>query len=200
MKTTLSSTTSQIYEYSERITNLLRAEAWKVSATYALQPIQLQMLHYLSICNRYSNTPVAVSEYFQLTKGTVSQSLKVLEARGYVEKQPDPKDGRSVHLLVSATGAVLLAQYWPPLLLHSAAQLLTAEEQEQIRQTLHILLIKLQAVNQQQCFGICATCRYHQRETENYRCGLTGEVLLPNEIELICREHEPLHKPKATIP
>lgn len=26
---------------------------------------------------------------------------------------------------------------------------------------------------------------------EGYRCGLTGETLLPNEIDLICREHEP---------
>jgi DNA-binding MarR family transcriptional regulator len=194
------STSTQIYEFSERITNLLRAEAWKVSAAYDLQPIQLQMLHYLSICNRYSNTPIAVSDYFQLTKGTVSQSLKVLEARGYIEKRPNHKDGRSVHLCLSPTGAALLAHHWPPSLLHNACQLLPDDGQEQIRQALQTLLSKLQEANKQQRFGVCVTCRYQQQAEENYRCGLTGEVLIPHEIELICREHEPHHNPIEAIP
>lgn len=190
MQNHLSLPSTQIYEYSERIGHLLRAEAWKVSAAHDLQPIQLQMLHYLSICNRYSNTPMAVSDYFQLTKGTVSQSLKVLEARGYVEKRPDSKDGRSIHLHLSPRGSALLAAHWPPALVRNATQLLPADEQTQIQQALQTLLTKLQQANHQHGFGVCATCRHHQQEATNYRCGLTGEILLPHEIALICREHE----------
>lgn len=132
---------------------------------------------------------MAVSDYFQLTKGTVSQSLKILEVRGYVEKRPNNKDGRSVHLYVS--GAALLAAHWPPLLLRNAVQQLSAVEEAEIQQALQTLLTALQRGNEQQRFGICATCRYHQAESTGYRCGLTGETLLPNEIDLICREHEP---------
>lgn len=191
MQNNFLSTTTQIYEYSERIGHLLRAEAWKVSTAYDLQPVQLQMLHYLSICNRYSNTPMAVRDYFQLTKGTVSQSLKILETRGYVEKRPDNRDGRSVHLYVSATGTALLAAHWPPVLLRNAVQHMSFVEEQEIQQALQTLLTALQQANEQQRFGVCATCRHHQAESTGYRCGLTGETLLPNEIDLICREHEP---------
>ena len=71
--------TEQIYEYLERIANLLRTDTRKLGVGKGLQPVQMEALHYLSCCNRYSNTPVAVSDYLGLTKGTVSQTLGVLE-------------------------------------------------------------------------------------------------------------------------
>ena len=49
-----------------------------------LLPVQLAMLGYLRDANRYSNMPQCLAEYLGLTKGTVSQSLKILEERGRV--------------------------------------------------------------------------------------------------------------------
>ncbi len=69
-----------------------------------LQPVQLSALHYLARCNRYSDTPLGVTEYLGLTKGTVSQSLKVLEGRGLISKLPDARDRRSVHRYARVTG------------------------------------------------------------------------------------------------
>lgn len=179
-----------IYDYLERIDNLLRAETWKAATRHQLQPIQLQMLDYLHRCNRYSNTPAGVTAYFQLTKGTVSQSLKVLEKRGFISRQPDPDDKRKVHMLVTDAGKNLLNDVFP---LHF---LRTIEEEEaaassEIIHALNHLLTNLQQVNQLESFGVCHSCRYFQTEgQEQFRCGLTHEPLALHEIELICREHK----------
>src|SRR5690606_31089029 len=94
----------RVRDLLERLGTLLRAEDRKLGAERGLQPIHLQVLRYLSACNRYSDTPGAVGEYFGLTKGTVSQSLLLLEDRGLLRRVPDEHDGRLVHLKLTARG------------------------------------------------------------------------------------------------
>ena len=185
-----SGTHTLIYNYLERLNNLLRAEERKISTEYKLQPIQLQMLNYLDMCNRYSNSPAGVTEYFQLTKGTVSQSLKVLEARDYISKQADTEDKRQVHLLVTSTGKALLAKEIPPTVFQETCRQLDASDAEQIKMSLRLLLLSLQRANNLRVFGVCHSCRYHQVEgAGQFRCGLTREVLMEEETGLICREY-----------
>ena len=96
---------------------LLRNEVRADLAPYGLQPIHLEALYYLSICNRFSDTPKAVTEYLGLTKGTVSQSLKVLEAEGYIDKQVDSVDkGDTSHNVFLEKK--LIADIFPPSLMH----------------------------------------------------------------------------------
>ncbi len=70
----------------ERLASLLRSENRQMLVEFGLQPVQFEVLQYLSICNRYSDTPMAVTEFFGQTKGTVSQTLKVLEKKNLLEK------------------------------------------------------------------------------------------------------------------
>lgn len=178
-----------IHNYLERLNNLLRAEERKISTKYKLQPIQLQMLNYLNICNRYSNTPAGVTEYFQLTKGTVSQSLKVLETRGYITKEADTVDKRQIHLLVTNAGDDLLAEAIPPAVFQEAYRQLNVPDTKQIAESLQYLLQSIQRANNLRAFGVCHVCQYHQVEgLGQFRCGLTREVLTEEEIGLICRE------------
>lgn len=171
----------------ERIDALLRSEMWQIAKKVDLQPIQLQMLIYLSRCNRYSDHPAAVSAYFQLTKGTVSQSLKVLVERGYVRRLPDPNDRRKVHFKLTEDGINVVKEA-NPLPILNAIQL---NDQKQIERELEELLRQLQFANRSESFGICHTCRFFLREPDNhYRCGLTQELLDKFEIDLICREHD----------
>lgn len=181
-----------IYVYLERLANLLRAETWRQSRQRGLQPIQWQMLAYLQQCNHYSNTPLGVADYFYLTKGTVSQSLNVLEEKGFIEKQVDLKDGRVVHLVLTAQGRALLAETLPPPMFEAVSQTWGEAEQHQAVQLLQHLLTSLQHTNKLKSFGVCTTCRYHQVVGEGqFRCGLTQEPLTRQDISLICRDHEP---------
>ena len=182
---------TEIYEYLERIANLLRTDTRKAGIAKGLQPVQLEALHYLSNCNRYSDTPAAVADYLGLTKGTVSQTLNLLEHAGFIEKRPDAKDRRVVHLKMTERGDALIAEAIPPQILQTALELTNEADQAVILDGLGRVLRAMQRANQLRTFGVCKTCRHHRIEADDlHRCGLTGEYLSDVDSEKICREHE----------
>src|SRR5690606_25881921 len=82
------------------------------AARHGLLPIHLQVLQYLAQANRYSDLPIAIAEYFGITRGTVSQTLAVLERKGLLTKAPDPAHGRRIHLLLTPQGQAILEGSW----------------------------------------------------------------------------------------
>ncbi|VVM41752.1 hypothetical protein PS662_00330 [Pseudomonas fluorescens] len=177
-----------LFDLLERLSSLTRVWFREHPKLTDLQPIQLSALMYLGRCNRYSNTPLAVTEYLGLTKGTVSQSLKALEAKGLLIKTPDTRDKRSVHLALTAPARALLDAVTPPDFLVAAAQRMGARAED-----LEVLLLELLRTIQRgenvPGFGLCRTCRFHQTVDGAAFCGLTQEPLESVEIELICREY-----------
>lgn len=182
-------TTTTLFDLLERLSSLQRMWNRQHPLLAELQPIQVSALIYLSHCNRYSNTPQAVTDYLGLTKGTVSQSLKQLEGKGLVEKQADPRDRRSVHLRLTDTARALLEQVAPPQFLQQAEQAL-GDEAPRLEVLLSMLLGHIQRHEQVPSFGLCRTCRFHQHQGAHSTCGLTGEPLAVSEGALICREHQ----------
>ena len=183
--------TDQVYQYLERISNLLRTDTRRTMVEKGLQPVQLEALHYLSHCNRYSNTPAAVADFLGLTKGTVSQTLGLLENVGMIEKLPDYKDRRMVHLQLTPRGNKVIAETIPPKSLQMAMEQMAESDQDSLLLALDKMLKAMQGANQLRTFGVCKTCRHHQIETDDqHRCALTGEYLKAEDIDKICREHE----------
>ena len=187
-----------IYDYIERLSALFRVDARKVLTEYGLQPIQLEALHYLSQCNRFSDTPLAVSEYLGQTKGTVSQTLKVLEKNGLLIKESDPADKRVTHLNLTAEGHKLLKHCLPTPMIQQALTAMPEEDQIKVETALNTLLSTLLKQNEMKPFGICKTCRYNrpllseaERKNENFYCELVNTALSENDVNLICREHTP---------
>ncbi len=179
-----------IYGYIERLAALFRADARRAGGGKRLQPVQLEALHYLSICNRYSNTPAAVAEFLGLTKGTVSQTLRILQADHLIEKEIDQKDRRIVHLSPTERGRELVTRSIPPQRLQNAIGQLSEHTQDNIANALNLLLHNLQQANELKTFGLCKTCRYLRTEADQvHRCGLTEEHLHEDDTGKICREH-----------
>ncbi|MDD3765208.1 MAG: MarR family winged helix-turn-helix transcriptional regulator [Nevskiales bacterium] len=170
----------------DRLGVLMQQSLREDSARHDLLPIHLQILAYLERANRYSNLPIAVAEYFGVTRGTVSQSLQVLERRGLLVKQPDADHGRRVHLKPTRTGRALLNNCWTKRLEAALSELPT--EFEHLDDALRGLLILLQRQNGQRAFGVCKFCMHFQTRGRSARCGLTGEPLAPEQTERICRE------------
>jgi DNA-binding MarR family transcriptional regulator len=177
-----------LFDLLERLSSLTRVWFREHPLLAELQPIQLSALLYLARCNRYSNTPLAVTDYLGLTKGTVSQSLKALETHGFLTKVPDARDKRSVHLELTTTARELIDAVMPPDFLSNAAQRMGARAGD-LEGLLLELLRHIQHSENVPSYGLCRTCRFHQTSTAGAVCGLTGEALAPPEIELICREH-----------
>lgn len=179
-----------MYDQIERISTLLRASVRKESLAHGLQPVQMEALHYLSRCNRYSNTPMAVSEFLSLTKGTVSQTLAVLESAGYLLKVPDPKDRRVVHLELTVEGERVLADAIPPKVLTSALGLMDESRKTEVSAYLLELLVMIQRANGLKSFGVCKACHHHHLRKDGTRsCQLTLETLSEPDSDKICREH-----------
>lgn len=180
-----------IYDYVERLSELLRIDSRKAGAAHGLQPVQLEVLHYLSICNQYSDTPMAVTEYLGLTKGTVSQTLKVLEKKGLLSKRLDKNDKRIFHIELSVKGTQLLNKTVPTAMFVNACEDLSEKKQLEITSALRQLVTTLLEANDFKSFGVCSSCRFNRKNADDsYFCMLVEKPLSVADIQLICREHE----------
>lgn len=174
---------ADLYDVVERLGNLVRAEERAVGQEMGLQPVHLHVLRYLRRANRFSDHPAAVTEYLGQTKGTVSQSLRLLEQKGLVERTPDPEDGRRVHLHLTAPGRRTADRLVPRAWVEAAGDP-AAEE------SLRGLLAALLASRSMRSFGTCATCRFHVVDGRTRHCGLLDVRLTQADATRICREHE----------
>jgi len=78
--------------------------------SHGLNPAQWSALRYFSEAETKDRTPSAFARAHRATKGTISQTLMALTRKGLIEKITDAKDGRSITVKLTATGAALLAQ------------------------------------------------------------------------------------------
>ncbi|MEM7200750.1 MAG: MarR family winged helix-turn-helix transcriptional regulator [Planctomycetota bacterium] len=179
----------RLYELLERLGTLLRSDARHVASRHGLQPAQLAALLYLTRCNRYSDTPMAVTEYLGVTKGTASQTLQRLQDKQLVSRSADAADGRRQRLRPTARGRRIAASV-PSETLSAALQASVGRDFED---ALAGLLRQVQQANGSRTFGLCRTCRHFRRGqgAAAHQCGLTMEPLRDPEPERICREHEP---------
>lgn len=153
-----------------------------------LLPVQFAILGYLRDANRYSNTQSALTEYLGLTKGTVSQSLKVLEERSWIARQTDEADRRIVRLALSEAGRRQLELATDDAWRQACASLDDAERQA-AGTALTRLLSAWQQARDGRTFGVCHSCRHFRPGREAHQCGLTGEPLSDDDSRHICREH-----------
>lgn len=172
----------------DRISNLLHAEERKLLKPLELMPIHLDILYYLSICNKYSNNAAALTKYLGNTKGTTSQSINVLEEKGYVLKKKAKVDKRLVNLHLTKKAFSLLER----LSSESSRKILDGKNIEIVEDVLKNILRSIQISNKNRTFGVCRTCGFFLNEGGgSLRCGLTRESLFEYETEQICQEHEP---------
>lgn len=170
----------------ERLSALIHQSVRDDAARSGLQPIHVQILSYLARANEYSNLPIAIAEYFGITRGTVSQSLNVLERKGLLVREPDPRHGKRIHLRLTAAGIAILDSSWSKRVETAIASL--PPEGSTLEPVLLALLTRLQALNDQRPFGTCQRCAHFLRTPDATHCALTGQVLAADQTTRICRE------------
>jgi MarR family transcriptional regulator, negative regulator of the multidrug operon emrRAB len=176
----------------ERLGNLIRAEMRRVIGQEGLQPVHLEAMLFLNQANRFSNTPQSLAEFLGVTKGTVSQSLLLLDRRGLIERYQDEVDRRVVRLRLSQQGEDMLEEMQPASLWQSATRNISANRIRNGVAALRETLYMLQNHNGARTFGVCNTCIYCQRKSQRtHHCALFAERLSGPETRLVCREHVP---------
>lgn len=183
--------TNDIYKSVERLGELLKVGARQIGAKYGLQPVQLEVLHYLTTCNRFSDTTMAVAEYLGQTKGTVSQTIKVLENKELIIKVADSKDKRISHLHVTDHGQTLIDENLPTHFFNNACNSLSNQQQTEIAASLQQLLVTIVGTSDIKSFGVCRSCVYNDNKRDGYYCKLLKVPLTDDDVTRVCKEHEP---------
>jgi DNA-binding MarR family transcriptional regulator len=160
-----------------------------------LNPAQWEALRYLGQANRFSRTPAALADYLASTRGTISRTLASLEAKGYLERRANLRDGRSVEFVLTGKAAAALES--DPLLalaedIEKAAGADMTPMFEGLRRTLLAAIVR----NHGRAFEACRSCFYFRANVRPgspsaHHCGLLDEPLSDEESRLICAEQEP---------
>lgn len=164
----------------ERLSHVLREELRGVATAHGLALAQLEVLRYLSVANRFSDTVSAMVEYLGATKGTLSQTVSALERKGLLERAPDPDDGRVHHCRITPAGAEVVQA--------SHATSVGALDAETIDR-LETILRDLVEARGGRAFGVCSTCLHHRITDRGRHCALIGVDLTGEDATRICREH-----------
>ena len=164
--------------------------------TEGLTPAQWSALRYLSRANRFSRTVSAFAEFHATTRGTASQTVKGLVARGYLSRSRSRHDGRSARLEVTADARAVLAGD-PCEALVRAAGALPASARGHLATGLERLLGHLVQGRGQRPFGVCTSCAHlevepcGQQGKPRFGCAFFGELLEETELGQICINFRP---------
>lgn len=180
----MTSTSSRLRPMVERLARLSLSEDW----TGDLNPPQRAALRYLVRANRFSRAPSHLAEYLGATRGTVSQTLAVLERKGLVVQQRSDEDRRRVGLELTERGWAALGDVQA---LDRVLDSLDPPVASALEASLEAVLGGLLQQRSARPFGLCRGCRHHLVTEGGPRCALLGVALQPAEAEQICREQIP---------
>ncbi len=173
----------------ERLGRLISSEEHAAG----LQPVQWAALRYIDRANRFSRTAAAVTAYLGHTKGTVSQTLQALEAKGLLRKRVDGSDRRVNRLELTPQGKRLLKK--DPLS-DPAWSLIGFSEKNRraVNSGLEELLLARLDAQDRRPFGQCRDCLYFGKDHKEGRphyCKLLETQLSDVDAAAICFEQQP---------
>jgi DNA-binding MarR family transcriptional regulator len=164
-----------------------------------LNPAQWMALRFFARANRFSRNPSAFAEFHATTRGTATQTIKALEAGGYLIRRPSKSDGRSVSLRVTSKGKNALVRD-PFEVLVRAVDSLDAKERTAMRRALHQVLTTLATSGSHWQIGVCHDCAHFGRAMlcnppsagpSAAECLLLGVPIQPEDVGLLCIHFQP---------
>ena len=175
----------------ERLARLMRAR----EHDDGLNPAQWEALRYLDRANGFSNSPGALTQYLGATKGTISQTVKSLERKGFIAKSVREGERRSIVLMLTVQGKAVLAKDPWKHLAGSAGEL-GSKTRRRLAKGLQEMLATELTHGQLKSFGLCETCRFFREKGRSadsagpHHCMLLNVPLSSADSQHICVEHE----------
>lgn len=183
--------TSKIVAALERLSEAFRVALWNESKKTGLSPIQIQLLLFIKYHPSKLNKVTYLAQEFNMTKPTISDAIKVLEKKGYVNRIKEPHDTRSHTIHLTESGNLLthsLYQFADPIK-ESFANL----DEQVLNQMLSGLFQAIEQMNKSGFIHtqrMCMTCRYFQKNGDSMYCKLLESKLFQESLRIDCPEHE----------
>jgi DNA-binding MarR family transcriptional regulator len=158
---------------------------------HGLQPVQWQALRFLEVANRYSRTAKGLTAWLGQTKGSVSQTLIALEAKGLISRETDSADARVVRLNLTQAGRALLADGQTSLSQRFLSHL-SSGDKALFMSFVQIMLRTELSKSGGRPFGLCRDCCHFKSGTGGqHYCELIRVQLSEPDSQMICIEQEP---------
>ncbi|SEF45584.1 MarR family winged helix-turn-helix transcriptional regulator [Algoriphagus boritolerans] len=184
---------SRIVVALERISEAFRVLLWNESKENSLSPIQIQILIFIHFHDLEKCKVGYLADEFNMTKATISDSVRVLLSKELVTKETDPIDTRSYTLSLTDEGKKVAKK--ASFFASSIEQPLEKLTQEQKTIMLNGLLGLIYNLNKSGIITIqrmCFTCSFYHAENGIHYCNLLKTKLAESEIRVDCPEHEVL--------
>jgi len=182
---------SKIVVALERISEAFRVLLWNESKENTLSPIQIQILIFLLFHTGEKCKVSYLAQEFNLTKATISDSIKILLQKELVVKNNDLGDSRSFVIALSEAGKKVARQ--SANFAFAIEKPLTGLTDIQKEIMLSGLLKLIYDLNQAGIITIqrmCFTCLHYEAANEGHYCRLLQSKLATANIRLDCPEHE----------
>jgi DNA-binding MarR family transcriptional regulator len=182
---------SKIVVALERVSEAFRVLLWNESKENSLSPIQIQLLVFI----HFHSEPLCKVSYlaheFNMTKATISDSVRVLLNKKLVSKQTDPNDTRSYSLSLTQEGKKIAEK--SALFTNSLQKPIDKLSENQKHTMLNGLLKLINDLNNSEVISVqrmCFNCNNYERASGKHFCKLLNSPLSESELRIDCAEHE----------
>lgn len=187
---------SKIINGLERLSEVLKSLLWEKAKLHGISPIQIQILLFVSnhppdICN-----VSYLAKEFNITKATISDAVKILLKKQFLEKDFSPIDKRRYNLFLKDKGKTLvhdISLYSLPIL-DSFANF-SHEELIHLFTTISKLIFQLNQTGVIQVQRSCYNCSNYIGDKNNQHfCSLLNTDLQNHNLRLDCPEFSNIGK------
>lgn len=175
----------------ERISLVFKSMHLEQAKKTNLSPIQLQILVFLLYHSPEMHRVSYLAQEFNLTKATISDSVKALIQKGLMDKVSDPSDSRSFVLNLTPEGkkqAQDAAQMINPMA--TVIGKYTGDKKEIFYRILFNTIKDLQTNGLIPVQRMCFSCSNYQNKDGEHYCKLLKKTLEDSTLRLDCLEHE----------
>lgn len=187
------STESRIVASLEKISQAFRVLLWQESNAFSLSPIQVQVLIFLLYHSEEKRKVSYLAGEFNMTKATISDTIKALSQKGLISKAYEPNDTRSYIMHLTERGREIAKKtslftreiYDPVDKLH-------ADDKENLLLSLLNIIRHLNKAGVITIQRMCMTCAYYQpsENGQKHFCKLLNQNLQIADLRIDCPEHE----------
>jgi DNA-binding MarR family transcriptional regulator len=177
----------------EKISEVFRVLLWTEAKEHKLSPIQMQLLIFIKYHNSDKQRRIAsMAREFNLTKATISDSIKVLEQKGLIKRTDDAVDSRSFNFSLTDQGTKLtgmIENFTLPL--DGAIATLSPQQKDQFLVSVLDLIFRLNQNGIISTQRMCYTCYYYNGDRQQtHFCNLMKKPLNVDELRIECPEHK----------
>ena len=183
---------SKIVVSLERLSQAFRVLLWNESKAFSLSPIQIQVMIFLYTHSPEKRKVSYLAEEFNMTKSTISDTIKTLEQKLLIKKEFEQEDTRRYIIHLSKKGKQLTEKIsFFSQQIQTPIDLMTSDDKENLLLSLLNIIKHLNTSGVISIQRMCYSCNFYSSDYrgKKHYCKLLKTKLADKELRVDCPEH-----------